>query len=58
MDGINFLIGDQLVKAGIPFVNPKLIANLIKVFLISLADGVHLSIGMSLVNRDKFSPKS
>ena len=50
--GIDFRILDQLFEALVALADAVLVADLIQLLLGALADGVHVGVGMVLVNRE------
>ncbi len=56
--GVNAGILEQLVVIGVPVFDPELIATFIQLRFVAPTDGVHLGIGVSLVNGDEFSAKA
>src|SRR5690606_32233565 len=58
MYGIHFLVFQKLIIILISLFNTECIPNALQTFRISLANGIHMSMRMPLINRDELSTKS
>lgn len=58
VNGIDFRIFQQFAVISVSRFYVERIANGIQLFGITLADGVHVGVGMALINGNEFSPES
>ena len=54
VDRIDIRVLEQVFEAGVTLFDAVLVADLVQLFLGALADGVHVGVGMALVNGDEF----
>src|SRR5688500_172134 len=57
MDGVNVGIFEEIVEIGVTFLDAERVADVIQLFLRALANGVHVGVGMLLINGDEFGPE-
>ena len=58
VNSVNFRIFDELLETSVAFFDGKRVANLVQLLLRALADGIHLRVRMTLINRKEFRSKS
>ena len=58
MHHIHVAILNQLLETLITLIDPVLPADLVELLLGTLADRVHIGMGMILINRNEFLPKT
>src|SRR5271157_3211920 len=58
VDGIDVGILEQVVVIGVPNLDAELIAAAVEFRLVAAANGVHLGVGVMLVNLNKLGPKA
>ena len=58
VNGVNLRIFQQFVIIIISFFNLERIAQFIQILLISLTNGIHISVRVSLINGNKFRSKA
>jgi hypothetical protein len=58
MDGVDIRVFEQPVDVVVSFCHAKSVADGIQLFAGALADGVHVGVGMALVDGDEFGAKA
>jgi len=58
VDGVDVWIFEQSIEVREPLFHPERIANGVQLLFCALANGVHVRLGMPLVNGNEFGPKS
>ena len=58
MDEIDLGVGQQIFVAGIAFLDPQGLTDLVEPLSVSLADGIHSGVGVFLVDGDELGPKA
>jgi hypothetical protein len=55
---IDCLVFQEVFKANVALLDFPLVTHLVELFLGALADGVHVGVGVTLINRNEFGPKT
>jgi hypothetical protein len=58
VDRVDVGVLQQVVEVGVPLVDLVAVAHLVHFRLVAAADGVHLGVGVVLVDRDELRPEA